>query len=846
MPTVEAGDFDRYLSTLTDDAYLVDDFLPWGALEQRLSELRDGIDSLQRLVSAGHLDQTGIASLLQDDPTAYAVLKELLAAPSGVGFSDRRRFPEIVPSDHGQIRSVARVLVELRLADLLPVGSNVRQLLTVALVGRDARRRGYRRRRSLELQTDELLRRAVSAAEDAVGEPLTLMTPAHNIVDGVPLPSVRRLVVSGGRPVAAIASIFEAQSGGRQTRNLDALVDTQRALNAVPAALIVVADGRGIRESRLALRRAWNGVAAIMSIQQARGGLLARAIEDAVAAGGLVRDTALSVDELVAARLRDAVEVLATDLPLDEALAELELARFAREHPHLALRIVHNEFVVKLRWERQHQIAAAIQLRHEFRADIALETVASIVRAQAAVSVDDRIAHALVDGLSHAILPERFAIFATDQPIEPRLIADIASRARDIAAKSTITILLVPDAGIWREGAEQAGFNRVAVTNVVVLDPSDLHDLAGAKDPRRGLAAHVLRQADLTKTSPFVFNGVTPRRVYTGRQVEQAAVVGAVQTNSVAVLGSRRIGKTSLMRRVEEILRGQGRSVYYADCEAIGDWEGLARLSRRLWKVDVSQGAFEPDLASELIEQLSTDGQPPVLLLDEIDRLVDWDRNHEVAGVPEAFFRQLRSLSQENLAQFVFSGERTIAERMWSSQSPHFNFCQRVDLRQLDRGSAESLLFDVLTSMGISVDDREAAGDLVWRATTGHPRMVQLIGDRLVRALNARSPEERARVALADFAAIVATLDYKREYLETYWGQADAFERSITHAVLSGHQSAPKLAAHLGTSPEDPRLLGALRMLELYGVLDVVDSDLRVRAEFLVEALDLGAAAAAA
>ena len=54
-----------------------------------------------------------------------------------------------------------------------------------------------------------------------------------------------------------------------------------------------------------------------------------------------------------------------------------------------------------------------------------------------------------------------------------------------------------------------------------------------------------------------------------------------------------------------------------------------------------------------------------VILLDEIDQLLDWDKQHTSEEVPEAFFRACRTVSQEGEAQFVFSGERMISSRVW-------------------------------------------------------------------------------------------------------------------------------------------------------------------------------------
>lgn len=836
-------DIDQYLGSLTRDIYLVDDFIPWSTINERSENLSGGVSALQTLVNGGKIDAASLTAALRTSPQTLEVLKELLAAPSGVGFADRRAIPEEAPADSRSAEVLAKLFLDLHIDDLLPRGININHALRVALIGRDARRRGFRRRRSLEMQTDQILTSAVEAAAANLSEPLELVKPPNvGVGRRASLPNIRRFVMWQERPIVAIATLFEAQSGGRQTRNINALVDTQRELNTIPAALIAVVDGQGIRDSRLALRRAWEGVAAIVNLKQARDGMLAAHIERAVAARGLLSSEAsLSIGELIFARLRDAPAVGVDELPLAPDLAELELARYLREHDALALELARDDDAVLLRWTRALPVSTSIQLRTRFDPGVAIGLLGSLIGGHITDVDGDGFECAYVDEFGHPALPSEFAILATDREVTSDLVTEAAHLARRIATRATVAILVVPKAGIWPESPDQAALNRTAVTNIVVIDPMALHDLAAASDARRELASRVVRQVDLTKNSPFVYNGVTPNRVYAGRQREQASIVAAIASNSVAVLGSRRIGKTSLMRRIEEALVEQGRAAYYADCEAIGDWQGLARLARRLWSVSLPDKSFEPDLVSELVQQLSRP-DPPVLLLDEVDRLVDWDLSREVAGVSEAFFRQLRSLSQENRAQFIFSGERTIAERMWASDSPHFNFCQRIDLRQLDRQSTDSLLFSVLSSMAINVEQQDTASQNVWRATTGHPRMVQLIGDRVVTTLNQRIPAERDHLTNADIEAVISSVDYKREYLETYWGQANAFEREITKAVVEGEVSMAELSKNLGLALDDLRLHRAVRMLELYGVLDVDDNDsVRIRAEYFPYALELSA-----
>jgi hypothetical protein len=151
----------------------------------------------------------------------------------------------------------------------------------------------------------------------------------------------------------------------------------------------------------------------------------------------------------------------------------------------------------------------------------------------------------------------------------------------------------------------------------------------------------------------------------------------------------------------------------------------------------------------------------------------------------------------------------------------------------LNREDAAQLLFKVLASLSVEFEDEDEAEAVLWSATTGHPRLVQLLGDQLVRRLNERPGDERDRLTPADLEDVIDTFDFKSEYVETYWGQATLFERHLTRLVAEGERSLERLQELM--AEEDEPL--ALKVLELYGIIDVVDEQVQLRAEFLPKAL---------
>ena len=260
-------------------------------------------------------------------------------------------------------------------------------------------------------------------------------------------------------------------------------------------------------------------------------------------------------------------------------------------------------------------------------------------------------------------------------------------------------------------------------------------------------------------------------------------------------------------------------------------------MARREWSFPAPQD-FSPDALFSLVGELrKVHGDSLVLILDEIDQLLEWDRDHSPDEVPEAFFRTCRSISQQGLAQFIFSGERVIASRVWDPHSPHWNFCRPIQLAQLTQDAASALLLKPLLAMNVQIVDEPAFAREAWARTSGHPQIVQTLGDRLVRSLDNRRDRGYFSLSSSD---VTDNFSFAEHYLSTYWGQATSFERRISEIICEGAQSAGDVTARLRQQEEEVSgdlLLGALRMLQLYGIIEEREGKLRMRAEWFSEAL---------
>jgi hypothetical protein len=661
---------------------------------------------------------------------------------------------------------------------------------------------------------------------------------------------VEYTVLLNKHPCAAVSVTFQSHSGGRQSRELSsAYPSLQRVLANQGIELFLIADGRGIRDaSDRVLSALLSSVPYSMSLKEAEGGLLADGLVEQSRVLREPREADVGVTKLIESALSTGHPVSSTSLPVSVEASRLALARYASTNPELSLELSPDGST--LSWRNAELVKAFFALRSSFQGSAVVAAAVAALNGTPLFEITSSEFFARSVKLDEAEdLLSTTVVGASPDAVSPELVRSFAKEALQSGLHCKFAILVVRVSASQEQSTALATLQSFLPISVVVVSLAELDSLVRTKsDSFAFLQSALLHQSDLTKLSPFVVRGVTPSRVFFGREEEESTLLSTLATNSVALLGGRRIGKTSLMRHCSRKLELAGLRPFFGDCQVVRSWEDFGKLAERNWKVSLGT-TFTPSSLYSIVEQLA-EKEPGgvVILLDEIDQLLDWDGRRSEDEVPEAFFRTCRSISQQGLAQFVFSGERTIAKRIWDASSPHWNFCRPLMLRQLSRSASDSLISEPLESMGIGIVGRAELLDVCWSRTSGHPELLQFVGDKLVAIVNSRS-RERIEVDPADVLSATDTYEFAEQYLETYWGQSNHVERIISLWLLEGSAGIDALLGRLGeksVEASSAEVQSGLRMLELYGIAEQVPQGYSVRLDWFRAALEFYGGASSA
>jgi hypothetical protein len=831
----------EFKQAVAADLYAATDIVDIRSAEDALDEVAIEIDALQAVVNSG-IESANLASVLLRYPRSYTFLCSILSVGGEIELEDGRKLPEPSkpPRSLDAATSTAMVLLDLGIRDILTPGSDVRKLWLVVQIAQDAANRRFRVDRRMQSRIGAAVKDAIEAVNSKTEWSLEEV-PDTSIAPGS-RGLIEHVVAVNGIPRIAVASTFQAYTGGRQTREMTSLYpDLQRTLSKSQIELVLIAEGRGMKAlPERVLHTLFSAVPRTMSLREAEGGRLSAAFEELAPPPPEPSIDAAGLRQIIASALSQRSSVSATALPADIKEAQRALASYASEAVTLDLILAPD--ASSLAWRRADILARLRSASLVFDAPVILEGLIELLGGTMAPlpKAASQFSAAVATIQDDTLFETPFVVGAQVGSFALSSVRAFAKEALGAAADAKAAVLVTSHPLSSSAVLELRRAQALLPVNVIVVDGSTVLSMAQLKEsPRQRLRTLSLEQSDLTKISPFVVRSVTPKQAFFGREEEENTLISTLPTNSVALLGGRRIGKTSLMQHCFDRLEGAGLKPFFADCQVVKTWANFGTLARREWDVDVPE-AFRPDNLFDVIKQLrGEDCERIVVMLDEIDQLLSWDKSHEEDEVPEAFFRACRAISQQDLAQFVFSGERTIATTMWDASSPHWNFCRPMMLQQLTRSAADQLISYSMNSLGVRLEEESNVLAACWTATDGHPELLQLVGDKLVSLINQR---DRADVFVtpADVLEVTNSYEYAEQYLETYWGQSTLQERIISLMIVEEDRSVDQISVALDAKKltiDVPDLQTALRMLELYGIVAKWKKGYKLKAHWFRTAL---------
>jgi hypothetical protein len=316
--------------------------------------------------------------------------------------------------------------------------------------------------------------------------------------------------------------------------------------------------------------------------------------------------------------------------------------------------------------------------------------------------------------------------------------------------------------------------------NLVIVGTEEQQRILQSRRPSGELLDLISAQVPISNLAPYETRAPVTGSRFFGREYEISRIVGNPDTNH-AILGIRRIGKTSLLREVERILKEaqDPAHIVYLECSDLlttDDYirEVVRKLNpRELPRLHLQKYIFFfPDFLERMARAT---GSKLIFLLDEVDNLVlmqrgDWE-----------LFRMLRASANKGACQYVIAGFREAMREQYMLDSPFYNFAQEIRLSEFTRRQAQDLIVTPMENLRVRIRNKEEVVGRIYDETAGQPNLIQYYCTILLRKLDETGQRWISPQSLID---VYADEGFKNHLLTSFMQNTEAREKALVYAIL--------------------------------------------------------------
>jgi ATPase domain predominantly from Archaea len=316
----------------------------------------------------------------------------------------------------------------------------------------------------------------------------------------------------------------------------------------------------------------------------------------------------------------------------------------------------------------------------------------------------------------------------------------------------------------------------------VLLGQEEQKRIMKSRRPSGELLDLIAAQITISNLSPYETRAPVTGSRFFGREHEITRIISNPDTN-YSILGIRRIGKTSLLREIERILKeGEDPAhVVYLECSdllSMDDYvrEVVRKLNpRELTRLHMQKYVF---FFPNFLERMSKAFKTKIIfLLDEVDNLVimqrgDWE-----------LFRMLRASANKGACQYIIAGFREAMREQYMLDSPFYNFGQEVRLSEFSRQQAHDLIVTPMENLRVRFKNREEVVNRIYEETSGQPNLIQYYCLILLRRLDETGEREISPESLID---VYEDEGFQSHLLTSFMQNTENREKALVYSVLGG------------------------------------------------------------
>jgi Novel STAND NTPase 1 len=373
--------------------------------------------------------------------------------------------------------------------------------------------------------------------------------------------------------------------------------------------------------------------------------------------------------------------------------------------------------------------------------------------------------------------------------MSPRELAQSLSdmvRAQSLAERNPIVLVEGP-------AGELKAQLHATYQPLLVLDQADVGAVRESRRPSGELLDRLAPQLDLSLLAPYETSKPVTGSRFFGREFEVRRILQTSDSN-FAIMGIRRIGKTSLMREIERQLKEQAQEaeidetaerILFMDCSAISSPNNfiqevvrklrpqeLTRLSSKQFPI------FFPDFLERMAQRY---GGPIIFFLDEFDKVLTWHYEDD------SLLNALRASSNQGHSRYIVGGFREVMRAFSDLESPLYNFARPIRLKEFSREQAAAMILGPLEKLGVHFERRNDVVNRIFDETAGQPNLIQFYCSILVERLDRESSRQGSARSISPESLfdVYGNDDFRAFVLSTFMDNTTHLEKAIVFAVMA-------------------------------------------------------------
>jgi Cdc6-like AAA superfamily ATPase len=274
--------------------------------------------------------------------------------------------------------------------------------------------------------------------------------------------------------------------------------------------------------------------------------------------------------------------------------------------------------------------------------------------------------------------------------------------------------------------------------NLITMAENELKKIFFSKQPAGVFKKIILGKLPLTKVSPYQSAGPVKSTFYSRSDVIDR-IIGS-SNKSFAIVGGKKIGKTSLLHRIYE--KQPEKTVYiFMDLDSVFSNAKNYRPFRKNLEAEIERKLKKKKVFGRLpfrknlfklpviIREFSRENINIVFIFDGADQLIRFDQKKGYR-----ILQLFRTMSRENYCQFILAGFEELYQGKQGGESSFYDFYEKIMLQPLEKAAAFDLSTKPLESLDIHYKNKKDAR-LILKYTACHPNLIQFSCKRLVEKL---------------------------------------------------------------------------------------------------------------